>query len=241
MAARHAGRATGKLTVLWAGASSAGRRGSSRALATGPRTVADTIAASTAAQRRPQQEALWCEPDPGRFRRVPPQPTRGRHEPVPPPAYCGARSEPCRAAGTLLPALLLATAADPGRGSSRHACPAGPQVAGTVFWRVPRGAILLPVMAGGAWRGNSAVYVGAFCGSEEEGCRTPFQGYAEAGYRAKQDMHKTALCIDRARSIHKLIPVPRPCRKFPSGILRRKDAAGLARKLKQPGSVTWLA
>ena len=45
-------------------------------------------------------------------------------------------------------------------------------------------------------------------------------------------MHKTALCIDRARSIHKLIPVPRPCRKFPSGILRRRDAAGLARKLK---------
>ena len=61
---------------------------------------------------------------------------------------------------------------------------------------------------------------------------TPFQGYAEAGYRAKQDVLKTALCIDRARSIHKLIPVPRPCRKFPSGILRRRDAAGLARKLK---------
>jgi hypothetical protein len=87
---------------------------------------------------------------------------------------------------------------------------------------VPRGAILLPVMAGGAWRGNNAVYVGAFCGSEEEGCQAPFQGYAEAGYRAKQDVHKTALCIDRARSIHKLIPVPRPCRKFPSGISRRR-------------------
>jgi hypothetical protein len=94
--------------------------------------------------------ALWCEPDPGRSRRLPPQSTRGRHEPVPPPAYCGARSEPCCAAGALLPALLLATAADPGRGSSRRACPAGPQVAGTVFWRVSRGAILLPVMAGGA-------------------------------------------------------------------------------------------
>ena len=150
MAARHAGRATGKLTVLWAGAYS-GRP---------PRVIAGAGDGSAhggrhdrrehAAQRLPQQEALWCEPDPGRFRRVPPQSTRGRHEPVPPPAYCGARSEPCCAAGALLPALLLATAADPGRGSSRRACPAGPQVAGTVFWRVSRGAILLPVMAGGA-------------------------------------------------------------------------------------------
>jgi hypothetical protein len=40
----------------------------------------------------------------------------------------------------------------------------------------PRGAILLPVMAGGARRGNSAVYVGAFCGSEENGSLAPFQG-----------------------------------------------------------------
>ena len=217
MAARHAGRATGKLTVLWAGADS-GRP---------PRVIAGAGDGSAhggrhdrrehAAQRLPQQEALWCEPDPGRFRRVPPQSTRGRHEPVPPPAYCGARSEPCCAAGALLPALLLATAADPGRGSSRRACPAGPQVAGTVFWRVSRGVILLPVMAGGARRGNSAVYVGAFCGSEEESGLAPFQGCAEAGYGAKQDVHKTALCIDRARSIHKLIPVLRPGRKFPVG------------------------
>ena len=42
-------------------------------------------------------------------------------------------------------------------------------------------------------------------------------GCAEAGYRAKQDVHKTALCIDRARSMHKLIPVLRPGRKFPVG------------------------
>ena len=80
----------------------------------------------------------------------------------------------------------------------------GPQVAGTVFWRVSRGAILLPVMAGGARRGNSAVYVGAFCGSEEEGCQTPFQGCAETGYRAKQDMRKPGISMDRARSIDKL-------------------------------------
>jgi hypothetical protein len=74
---------------------------------------------------------------------------------------------------------------------------------------------LLPVMAGGTRRGNSAVYVGTFCGSEEEGCQAPFQGYAETGYRAKQDVRKTALCIDRARSIHKLIPVPRTRQKSP--------------------------
>ena len=96
------------------------------------------------------------------------------------------------------------------------------QVARSAFLRVPRGAILWPVMAGGAWRGIATVYVGAFCGSDEESGLAPFQGCAEAGNRAKQDVHKTALCIDRARSIHKLIPVPRPCRKFPSGILRRR-------------------
>jgi hypothetical protein len=43
---------------------------------------------------------------------------------------------------------------------------------------------LLAAMAGGAWRGNSAIYVGAFCGNEEGGFRAPFQGSAEAGYRA---------------------------------------------------------
>jgi hypothetical protein len=40
------------------------------------------------------------------------QVARSRPEPVPPPAYCGARSEPCRAAGALLPVRLLAAAAD---------------------------------------------------------------------------------------------------------------------------------
>jgi hypothetical protein len=138
--------------------------------------VADTIAASTAAQRRPQQEALWCEPDPGRFRRVPPQSTRGRHEPVPPPAYCGRRASPAARPVPfcwhrfLPPPLTLA--------AGLRGVPAlpGRQVAGTVFWRVSRGAILLPVTVGSARRGNSAVYVGAFCGSEEEGCHAPFQG-----------------------------------------------------------------
>ena len=33
-----------------------------------------------------------------------------------------------------------------------------------------------------AW--NTAVYVGAFCGSEEESDFAPFQGCSEAGYRA---------------------------------------------------------
>src|SRR5271166_5963795 len=78
------------------------------------------------------------------------------------------------------------------------------QVARSAFLRVPRSA------GDGRWwlAWNSAVYVGAFCGSEEESGLAPFQGCAEAGYRAKQDVLKTALCIDRARSIHTLIPVP---------------------------------
>ena len=154
-----------------------------------------------------------------RSRRVLPQLTRGRREPVPPPAYCRARSEPCRAAGGLLPVRLLAAAADLAADGVRTLPGPG---CGEAYSYAPRSAILLPAMAGGAWRGNSAVYVGAFCGNEEEGFRAPFQGPAEDGYRPKQDMRKPALCIDRARSIHKLIPVPRSCLKFPSGILRRR-------------------
>ena len=103
------------------------------------------------------------------------------------------------------------------------------QVARSAFLRVPRGAILWPVMAGGAWRGIALSMLVHFAAAKRkvawylQGCAgRPFQGCAEAGYRAKQDVHKTALCIDRARSIHKLIPVPRPCLKFPSGILRRR-------------------
>ena len=67
-------------------------------MATGPRKMADAIVASMAEQRRPQQQgAVWRESDPGRSRRVLPQFTRGRRELVPPPAYCGTRSKPCRA------------------------------------------------------------------------------------------------------------------------------------------------
>ena len=51
----------------------------------------------------------------------------------PPPAYCGARSEPSRAAGALLPALLLAAAADPWPRVFAAYLPCQAQVAGTVF------------------------------------------------------------------------------------------------------------
>jgi hypothetical protein len=112
-----------------------------------------------------------------------------------------------------------------------HAYSARSQVYREAYSYAPRGAILLPVMAGGARHGNSAVYVGAFCGSEEEGCQAPFQGYAEAGYRAKQDVRKTALCIDRARSIHKLIPVPGPAGNSPVGYCA-EGAVGLALNLE---------
>ena len=94
----------------------------------------------------------------------------------------GAQRALLRAAGALLPARLLATAADLTAGLRGVPALPGSQVAGGVFLRVQRGAILLPVMAGGAWRGNSAVYVGAFCGSEEDGCQSPFQGCAEDGH-----------------------------------------------------------
>ena len=68
---------------------------------------------------------------------------------------------------------------------------------------------LLSAMAGGAWRGNSAIYVGAFCGNEEGGFRAPFQGPAEDGYRPKQDTRKPDICMDRARSIHTIAAIQR--------------------------------
>ena len=115
------------------------------------------------------------------------------------------------------------------------------QVARSALLRVPRGAILRPVMVGGAWRGISLSMLVHFAATTRKVARHPFQSCAEAGNRAKQDVHKTALCIDRARSIHKLIPVPRSCLKFPSGILRRKAQRAWRGNWKQPGSVTWLA
>ena len=96
------------------------------------------------------------------------------------------------------------------------------QVARSALLRVPRGAILRPVMVGGAWRGISLSMLVHFAATTRKVARHPFQSCAEAGNRAKQDVLKTALCIDRARSIHKLIPVPRSCLRFPSGILRRR-------------------
>jgi hypothetical protein len=75
---------------------------------------------------------------------------------------------PLRAAGALLPVRLLAAAADLTAGLRGVPALPGSQVAAGVFLRVPLGVILRPVMADGAWRGNSAVYVGAFCGSEEK-------------------------------------------------------------------------
>ena len=71
-----------------------------------------------------------------------------------------------------------------------------------------------------------------FAAAKRKGCRAPFQGCAEAGYRVKQDVLKTALCIDRARSIHKLIPVPPALPEIPQWDIAPKGAAGLARKLK---------
>ena len=55
--------------------------------------------------------------------------------------------------------------------------------------------------------------------------------YAEAGNRAKQDVRKTALCIDRARSMHKLIPATPALPEIPQWDIAPKDA-GLARKPK---------
>src|SRR5580658_1420495 len=126
MAARHAGRATGKLTVLWAGAYS-GRP---------PRVIAGAGDGSAHGGRHDRREHGGAATAATGSTVV-----RARSRPVsagaaaiharPPRARAAAhvlraQSEPCRAAGALLPALLLATAADPGRGSSRRACPAGP-------------------------------------------------------------------------------------------------------------------
>jgi hypothetical protein len=44
-----------------------------------------------------------------------------------------------------------------------------------------RMVLLVPAMAGVAWRGSSAVCVGAFCGNEKGGIQAPFQGTAEDG------------------------------------------------------------
>ena len=87
------------------------------------------------------------------------------------------------------------------------------RVAGSVFLRVPRGAILLPVMAGGAWRGMTLSMLAYFAAATRKAALRPFQGCAEAGYRAEQDMHKPGICTDRARSVHKLAkrPVPMGC------------------------------
>jgi hypothetical protein len=87
------------------------------------------------------------------------------------------------------------------------------------------------VMAGGAWRGISLFMLVHFAAATRKVARRPFQSCAEAGYRAKQDVHKTALCIDRARSIHKLIPYPGPAGNSQWDIAP-KGAAALARKLK---------
>ena len=176
-------RAIGKLTALWAGGSS-GRpaEGHRKASTTGPRKAADAIVASMAVQRRPQQGAVWYAPDPGHggccrnSREAATSPCR---RPRTARRAASPAARPVPFAGT-----ASATAADLAAGLRGVPALPGSQVAGGVFLRVPRGAILLPVMAGGAWRGNSAVYVGAFCGSEEEGCQAPFQGCAEDGYRA---------------------------------------------------------
>jgi hypothetical protein len=143
-----------------------------------------------------------------RSRRVLPQLTRGHREPVPPPAYCGAQWALPRAAGALLPVRLLAAAAELAAGGVRTL--PGLRLRGSVFLHVPRGAILLPVMAGGARRGNNAVYVGAFCGSEEEGCRAPFQVALRPGTgRSKIRVNPTYVWTGRGPHIQ-LLPYSGP-------------------------------
>ena len=202
-------RATGKLTALWAGASSGRpaeghRRRRRRVRARWP------TRSSRAWRRSDGRNRERCG-----MRPIPVTAGAAATHARPPRARAaarvlrGAQRALLRAAGALLPARLLATAADLTAGLRGVPALPGSQVAGSVFLRVPRGAILLPVMAGGAWRGNSAVYVGAFCGSEEEGCQAPFQGCAEAGYRAKQDTRKPDICMDRARSPHTIAAIQR--------------------------------
>ena len=87
-------RVTGTLTALWAGASS-GR------LAEGPHRRwpcrgPGAIIASMAALRRPQQGERSVRPIPAGLGGAP-QLTYSRRELAPPPAYRGARSEPCHA------------------------------------------------------------------------------------------------------------------------------------------------
>ena len=173
-------RATRKLAALRAGASSGrtavGHRRRRR------RVRARWPTPSSRAWRRsdgPQQGAVWCAPDP-RSRRVLPQLTRGRREPVPPRVLRGAVS-PCARAGGLLPVRLLAAAADLAADGVRTL--PGPRLR-EAYSYAPRSAILLSAMADGARRENSAVYVGAFCRSGEAGCQAPFQRPAEDGYRA---------------------------------------------------------
>jgi hypothetical protein len=98
----------------------------------------------------------------------------------------------------------------------------GGSARGSAISRLPHAAFLCAVMANDAQRGIALSMVVHFAAATNANGFACFQGCAETGNRAKQDVLKTALCIDRARSIHKLIPVPRPCRKFPSGILRRR-------------------
>lgn len=95
----------------------------------------------------------------------------------------GAQRALPRVVGALLSVRHLATAADLAAGL-RGVLSCRAQVAEAYSYAVPRGAILLPVMADGGRRGNGAVYAGAFCGSEAESCQAPFQGSAETGYRA---------------------------------------------------------
>jgi hypothetical protein len=184
------------------------RRGSSQASATGPRKVADAIVASMTAQRRRNRERYGMRP-------IPVTAGAAATHARPPRARAaarvlrGAQRALLRAAGALLPTRLLATAL-PDRGSSRRACPAGVPGCGK---RILVHAVWCHFIAGDgrrclAW--NIAVYVGVFCAAKRKVARRLSRVYAEAGYRAKQDVPKTALCIDRARSIHKLIPVPGP-------------------------------
>jgi len=119
-------------------------------------------------------------------------PTRAaRREPVPPPAYCGTLSELCRAAGALPPVRLLA-AADLAAGL-----------------RAPRGAILLPAIANGAWREIALFMLAHFAAAKWKVARRLFQGAAEDGYRPKQDTRKPDICMDRARSIHTIAAIQR--------------------------------
>jgi hypothetical protein len=96
------------------------------------------------------------------------------------------------------------------------------ELRGSAISRLPCAAFLCAVALSGAECGITLFMVAHFAAATNANGFAYFQGYAEAGNRAKQDVFKTALCIDRARPIHKLIPVPRSCLIFPSGILRRR-------------------